>query len=161
LDKDELLKILAAIERQSTHPIAKAIAEFTKNDASQYQATEVEEISGHGLKGMVNGKTVLAGNTKLLQKFNIGYDAEIDSIVETIVVVAIENQYVGYVLIADKIKEDAAEAIKSMHQNGVKQIVMLSGDKNAITQKVAQMIGIDTAFGDLLPEGKVEKVEEL
>jgi Zn2+/Cd2+-exporting ATPase len=161
LDKDELLKILAAIERQSTHPIAKAIAEFAKNEASQYQATGVEEISGHGLKGMVNGKTVLAGNTKLLQKFGIGYAPEIDGIVETIVVVAIENQYVGYVLIADKIKEDAAEAVKSMHQNGVKQIVMLSGDKNAITQKVAQVIGIDTAFGDLLPEGKVEKVEAL
>lgn len=161
LDKDELLKILAAIERQSTHPIAKAIAEFAKNEASQYQATGVEEISGHGLKGMVNGKTVLAGNTKLLQKFGIGYAPEIDRIVETIVVVAIENQYVGYVLIADEIKEDAAEAVKSMHQNGVKQIVMLSGDKNAITQKVARVIGIDTAFGDLLPEGKVEKVEAL
>jgi Cd2+/Zn2+-exporting ATPase len=161
MDKDEMLKILAAIERQSTHPIAKAIAEFSKNDASQYQATGVEEISGHGLKGTVNGKTVLVGNSKLLQKFNIKYDAGIDEILETIVVVAVENQYVGYVLIADKIKEDAAEAIKSMHQNGVRQIVMLSGDKNAITQKVAQMIGIDTAFGDLLPEGKVEKVEAL
>ncbi len=161
MDKDEMLKILAALERQSTHPIAKAIAEFTKNEASPFQATEVEEISGHGLKGVVNGKTVLAGNTKLLNKFNIVFDKKIDEIVETIVVVAIENQYVGYVLIADKIKEDAAEAIKAMHQNGVTKVVMLSGDKNAITQKVAQSIGIDTAFGDLLPEGKVQKVEEL
>lgn len=161
MDKAEMLKILAAIERQSTHPIAKAIAEFTKNDASPFQATEVEEISGHGLKGKVNGKTVLAGNTKLLKKFGIGYAPEIDGIVETIVVVALENQYVGYVLIADKIKEDAAEAVKSMHQNGVTKVVMLSGDKNAITQKVAQIIGIDSAFGDLLPEGKVQKVEEL
>ena len=161
LDKAELIKILSAIESKSTHPIAKAIAEFTKNDASQYQATDVDEISGHGLKGKVNGKEVLAGNTKLLQKFNVNFDAGIDEIVETIVVVAVENQYVGYVLIADKIKEDAAEAIKSMHQNGVTKVVMLSGDKNAITQKVAQSIGIDTAFGDLLPEDKVQKVEEL
>ncbi len=161
MDKAEMVKILAALERQSTHPIAKAIAEFTKNDTYKYQATEAEEISGHGLKGMVNGKTVLAGNTKLLNKFNITFDRAIDEIIETIVVVAIDNQYVGYVLIADKIKEDAVEAVKSMHQNGVKQIVMLSGDKNAITQKVAKMIGIDTAFGDLLPEGKVEKVEAL
>ncbi|MBK8705217.1 MAG: cadmium-translocating P-type ATPase [Saprospiraceae bacterium] len=161
LDEAELLKMLAAIERQSTHPIAKAIAEFTKNDASQYQATGVEEISGHGLKGMVNGKTVLAGNTKLLQKFGVAYDEKLDGIVETIVIVTVDNQYVGYVLIADKIKDDAAEAIKAMHQNGVTKIVMLSGDKNAITQKVAQTIGIDTAFGDLLPEGKVQKVEEL
>lgn len=160
-DKAELIKILSAIESKSTHPIAKAIAEFTKKDTSPYQAKEVVEISGHGLTGMVNGKTVLAGNTKLLKKFYLAYDVDIDSIVETIVVVAIDKQYVGYVLIADKIKEDAVEAIKSMHQNGVKQIVMLSGDKNAITQKVAQMVGIDTAFGDLLPEGKVQKVEEL
>lgn len=161
IDKDEMLKTLAALERQSTHPIAKAIAEFTKNEALPFQATEVEEISGHGLKGTVNGKPVLAGNTKLLKKFGIGYAPEIDGIVETIVVVAVDNQYVGYVLIADKIKEDATEAIKSMHQNGVRQTVMLSGDKNAITQKVAQAIGIDMAFGDLLPEGKVQKVEEL
>jgi Cd2+/Zn2+-exporting ATPase len=161
MDKDEMLKILAAIERQSTHPIAKAIAEFSKNDAEKYTTSEVEEISGYGLRGTVNGKMVLAGNTKLMKKFNVNYESKIDEIVETIVVVAVENQYVGYVLIADKIKEDAVEAIKSMHQNGVKTTVVLSGDKNAITQKVAQAIGIDTAFGDLLPEGKVEKVETL
>lgn len=161
LGKAEMMKILAALERQSTHPIAKAIAEHTKNDNSSYQATAVEEISGHGLKGIVNGKTVLAGNTKLLQKFNISYDPIIDDIVETIVAISIDSQYVGYVLIADKVKEDAVIAIKEMHQNGVTQTVMLSGDKNAITQKVAKLIGIDTAFGDLLPEGKVQKVEEL
>ena len=161
LDKAEMLKILAALERQSTHPIAKAIAEYSKIDVTPYQATEVEEISGHGLKGTVNGKTVLVGNTKLLQKFNISYDPIIDTIVETIVVISVDNQYIGYVLIADKIKEDAVIAIKEMHENGVKQTVMLSGDKNAITQKVAKLIGIDTAFGDLLPEGKVQKLEEL
>lgn len=161
LDKAEMVKILAALERQSTHPIAKAITEYAKNDTTPYQATEVEEISGHGLKGIVNGKTVLAGNTKLLQKFNIVYNKTIDNIVETIVVMSIDNQYIGYVLIADKIKEDAIQAIKEMHQNGITQTVMLSGDKNAITQKVAKLIGIDTAFGDLLPEGKVQKVEEL
>jgi Zn2+/Cd2+-exporting ATPase len=161
LDKAEMVKILAALERQSTHPIAKAITEYAKNDITPYQATEVEEISGHGLKGIINGKTVLAGNTKLLQKFNIVYEKTIDNIVETIVVISVDNQYVGYVLIADKIKEDAIQAIKEMHQNGITQTVMLSGDKNAITQKVAKIIGIDTAFGDLLPEGKVQKVEEL
>jgi Cd2+/Zn2+-exporting ATPase len=161
MDKDEMLKILAALERQSTHPIAKAITEFARKVGSQHQATTVEEISGHGLKGIVNGKTVLAGNSKLLKKFNVDFDENIEKIVETIVIVAIENKYVGYVLIADKIKSDAAEALKSMHEMGVRQVVMLSGDKNAITQKVAQVIGIDSAFGDLLPEGKVQKVEEL
>lgn len=161
VSEDELLKTLAVLEKHSTHPIAKAIVEFTKNDTSSYKATDVEEIPGYGLKATVNGKMVLAGNTKLLKKYNINYPVQLEDIVETIVALAIDNQFVGHVLIADKIKDDAVEAIKSMHQNGVKTTVMLSGDKDAITQKVAQTIGIDTAFGDLLPEGKVEKLETL
>lgn len=161
MDKTDFIKTLAALESKSTHPIAKAIAEYEKNETQTYQATEIEEISGHGLKGNVNGKEVLAGNTKLLKKYNITYDAAIDEIIESIVVVAIGNQYAGYVLIADEVKEDAQEAIRQMHLNGIKQTIMLSGDKNSITQKVAKQIGIDTAFGDLLPENKVQKVEEL
>jgi Cd2+/Zn2+-exporting ATPase len=161
MDRTEFIKILAALESKSTHPIAKAISEYEKNETQIYQAEDVLEIPGHGLKGKVNGKEVLAGNTKLLNKFDISYDTKIDEIVESIVVVAINNHYTGYVLIADEIKEDAQEAIKQMHLNGITQIVMLSGDKNAITQKVAKHIGIDTAFGDLLPENKVQKVEEL
>lgn len=161
MDKTDFIKTLAALESKSTHPIAKAIAEYEKNETQTYQATEIEEISGHGLKGNVNGKEVLAGNTKLLKKYNITYDAAIDEIIESIVLVAIGNQYTGYVLIADEVKEDAQEAIRQMHLNGIKQTIMLSGDKNSITQKVAKQIGIDTAFGDLLPENKVQKVEEL
>ncbi|MBS4065809.1 MAG: cadmium-translocating P-type ATPase [Chitinophagaceae bacterium] len=161
IDKTDFIKTLAALESKSTHPIAKAIADYEKNETNSYTATDIEEISGHGLKGKVNDKEVLAGNTKLLKKYGIAYDAAIDEIVETIVVVAINNQYAGYVLIADEIKEDAQDAIKQMHLNGISQIVMLSGDKNSITQKVAKLIGIDTAYGDLLPENKVQKVEEL
>jgi Cd2+/Zn2+-exporting ATPase len=161
MDKKEFIKMLAALESKSTHPIAKAIAAYEKNETLIYKADDIEEISGHGLKGKVNGKEVLAGNTKLLKKFNIAYDTAIDEIVESIVLVAINNQYAGYVLIADEVKEDAQEAIKQMHQNGITQIIMLSGDKNSITQKIAKQIGIDTAFGDLLPENKVQKVEEL
>ncbi|MCA6449424.1 MAG: cadmium-translocating P-type ATPase [Chitinophagaceae bacterium] len=161
MDKNEFIKTLAALETKSTHPIAKAIAEYEKNETQIYQAEDVVEISGHGLKGKINGKEVLAGNTRLLKKFDISYDTKLDEIVESIVVVAINNQYTGYVLIADEVKEDAQDAIKQMHLNGITQIVMLSGDKNAITQKVAKHIGIDTAFGDLLPENKVQKVEEL
>jgi Cd2+/Zn2+-exporting ATPase len=161
MDKKEFIKMLAALESKSTHPIAKAIAAYEKNETLIYKADDIEEISGYGLKGKVNGKEVLAGNTKLLKKFNIAYDTAIDEIVESIVLVAINNQYAGYVLIADEVKEDAQEAIKQMHQNGITQIIMLSGDKNSITQKIAKQIGIDTAFGDLLPENKVQKVEEL
>lgn len=161
LDKTDFIKTLAALESKSTHPIAKAIAEYEKNETQTYPADNIQEIPGHGLKGIVNGKEVLAGNTKLLKKFNVPYDTVIDEIVESIVVVAINNRYAGYVLIADEVKEDAHEAIRQMHQNGITQIVMLSGDKNSITQKIAKQIGIDTAFGDLLPENKVQKLEEL
>ena len=161
MDQAEFIRVLAALEQKSTHPIAKAVAQFAGSDAQAYHATEVEEISGHGLKGVVNGASVLAGNAKLLRKFNIAYDVAIDSIVETIVVVAINDAYAGYVTIADQVKADAAIAIQTMHDNGVKQTVMLSGDKTAITEKVAQSIGIDTAYGDLLPEEKVAQVEQI
>lgn len=159
LNKDEFIQTVAALERNSTHPVAKAITTFAEYTSAQ--ASNVEEISGHGLKGDVKGQSVLAGNTKLLKKFNIAYNQSVDAIVDTIVVVAINGKYAGYITIADEIKEDAQQAVKSMHDNGITQTVMLSGDKSTITQKVASAIGIDSAFGDLLPEQKVLKVEEL
>ncbi|MBP8085960.1 MAG: cadmium-translocating P-type ATPase [Saprospiraceae bacterium] len=161
MEKTEFMRILAALESKSTHPIAKAIAEYEKNESNVYHATDIQEISGHGLIGKVNGQQVLAGNSKLLKKNNIVYDTAIDEIAETIVLVAINNQFAGYVLIADKIKEDAMETIRQLHLNGIRSMVMLSGDKMAITQKIAKDLGIDTSYGDLLPEQKVEKVETL
>lgn len=159
LNKGEFVQTVAALESNSTHPVAKAIISFAEYPS--VQATNVEEISGHGLKGEVKGQSILAGNTKLLKKFNIAYNQSIDDIVETIVVVAINGTYAGHITIADEIKDDAQQAIKSMHDNGITQTVMLSGDKSATTQKVASAVGIDAAFGDLLPEQKVLKVEEL
>jgi len=159
LNKDEFVQLVASLESNSTHPIAKAITAYA--EYTSLQATNAEEISGHGLKGEVKGKQVLAGNTKLLKKFNIVYDKSVDEIVDTIVVTAIDGKYAGYITIADEIKEDAHEAVQAMHANGIKQTVMLSGDKNSITQQVAKAVGIVTAFGDLLPEQKVLKVEEL
>ncbi len=156
-DQAELIKIAAAIEANSTHPIAKAVVEYA-GDKANLKAENVEEISGHGLKGTVNGKTVLAGNAKLLKKFSVSYHSEIDSLVDTVVVLAIDNKYVGYITIADEIKEDAKEAIERMHSLKL-QTVMLSGDKQAVVDKVAKALGIDKAFGDLLPDGKVEKVQ--
>lgn len=158
-DKDELLLLAAALENKSTHPIGKAIVAHA-GDVSSATVTDVEEIAGHGLSGTVNGKKVLAGNAKLLKKFNIGYDAAIDANVETIVVVAVENKYTGYITIADEVKEEAEIAVKQLHALGIKT-VMLSGDKQSIVDKVAKSLGIDTALGDLLPEHKVRKVQEL
>ena len=161
MNETEFMKLLASVEIKSTHPVAKAIVQAADKDLSSFDVKDVEEISGHGLKSTVNEQTILVGNTKLLRKFNVTYDSAVDGVVETIVVVAINGQYAGYVTIADQIKADAQLAITRMNQAGVTQTVMLSGDKTSITQKVAQMIGINTAYGDLLPEDKVNKVEAI
>lgn len=158
LDQNEFLDYISALEANSTHPIAQAIVGF---HPSGMKAEKVEEISGHGLKGIVNGKEVLAGNGQLLKKFGIEYPNEIDQIVESIVIVAINGKYAGYITIADEIKSDARSAVSEMIKYGVSQTLMLSGDKDSIVQKVAKEIGIGKAFGGLLPEGKVEKVKEL
>jgi len=160
IDKEEFITLLAAVEGKSTHPIAKAIVEYAAEKAI-YTAENIEEIAGMGLKGVVDGKEVLAGNVKLLEKFKIDFDTKIKDIEESIVVVAVDGKYAGYVLIADEIKEDAVLAIKQLHENGVKQVVMLSGDKTSIVKKVAGVLGIDSYFGDLLPEDKVARLEEI
>ena len=158
--QEEFVAIVAAIERFSNHPIARAIVQFAKI-SDNYTATDVEEISGHGLKGIVNGEEVLVGNARLMQKFNISYDRTIEFIVETIVIAAINGEYAGYITIADEVKDDAQAAISDMHLSGIKQVVMLSGDKSSITNNVASSLGIDSAYGDLLPEDKVRHIEEL
>ncbi|MES2872118.1 MAG: heavy metal translocating P-type ATPase [Bacteroidota bacterium] len=160
IDEKELVRITAALEKNSTHPVAKAVVDHAGDSLGNATASAVEEIAGHGLKGIVDGKEVLAGNLKLMKKFNITYPSEVEKEVYTIVVVAIGNKYAGYITIADEIKEDAAQAIKDMHSLNIKT-VMLSGDKQSVVDEVAKKIGIDAAFGDLLPEGKVEKVQEL
>ena len=158
LNQNEFLNLVSALEKPSTHPIAKAIVAYHFSD---FKAIDVVEISGKGLKGNVDGKTVLAGNTKLLDHFSIQYPQEIRDIVESIVVVSVDNKYAGYITIADKIKDDAKVSIQNMKALGVTKTIMLSGDKNTITQKVAKEVNVDEAFGELLPEGKVEKVEFL
>ena len=160
IDEKELLKLTAAIESKSTHPIAIAIVLHAGNEIDKVSIENVEEISGHGLKGTIDGKEVLAGNLKLLKKFKIEYDKKIETIVDTIVVVAVNNKYAGYITIADEIKEDAVQAIKDLHRLNIKT-VMLSGDKQTVVDKVAKILGIDNAYGNLLPENKLEKVQAL
>ena len=160
IEKEELVRLTASIESKSTHPIASAIVEYAGDSVKNAKIEAVEEISGHGLKGKIDGKEVLAGNLKLLKKFNIGFDSGIEKIVETIVVVAVDGNYAGYITIADEIKEDAQQAIKDLHNLQIKT-VMLSGDKQSIVDRVAKVLSVDDAFGDLLPENKVEKVQAL
>ena len=160
MPKEEWLPIAAALESKSTHPVAKAIVEYAGNKMNGIEVQELEEISGYGLKGKIKGKEVLAGNIKLMSKMNISVNDGMDKITDTIVAVAIDRKLVGYITIADEIKEDSKQAIDAMHEMNI-QSTMLSGDKQIVVDKVASELGIDKAYGDLLPENKVEKVEQI
>ena len=158
--KAEFMKYLMAMEEQSTHPIAIAIMEY-KAKGADYNATDVSEIAGKGLKGSVNGKTVLVGNKALMTANQIEVPAETDNIVESIVMVGIDGAFAGYVTIADELKDDAHQSIKEIRAAGIDKIIMLSGDKDSITQEVAKELGIDWAKGGMLPEDKLNEVEKL
>jgi Cd2+/Zn2+-exporting ATPase len=160
MDEKEFVKIIAALEANSTHPVAKAIVRYAGQDYENLKASDVKEIPGQGLSGVINGKKILAGNVKLLQQANIEIPDKISAIVETIVVTAIDNKYAGYITISDELKEDAAQAVKEMLSLDLR-IVMLSGDKQSVVDHVAASLGIKEAYGNLLPDGKMEKVEQL
>lgn len=160
ISQDEWLPLAAALEAKSTHPVAKAVVEYANNKFSKIQVDALEEISGHGLKGEVNGKEVLAGNVKLMDMMKVPVNDGLRTIVDTIVIVAINRKLAGYLTIADEIKEDSKQAVDALHKLNVKT-TMLSGDKQAVVDKVAKYLGIDKAYGDLLPEDKVQKVEAL
>ena len=159
ITEGRLLGVVKAMETHSTHPIALAVLKHQQGDAVG-DAINVEEISAHGMRGSVQGKEVLVGNTRLLKKFNVAYPAAVDAIEDTIVVCAIGGTYAGHLTVADKIKADAKETIAELRTLGVREVVMLSGDKTAITQRVAAALGITKAFGDLLPEDKVTRMKE-
>ena len=158
--KDEILQMVNALESQSTHPVATAIHQYVGKIDSTIVLKDVEEISGHGLKANVNEKELLVGNFKLMDKFSIVYDIDPKSIVYTLIAVAYDKKFVGYLTIADSIKEDAQITIDKLKALGIKT-TMLSGDKDTVVQFVAQKLGITNAFGDLLPEDKVNKVKEI
>lgn len=160
IPQDEWLPLAAALEAKSTHPVAKAVVEYAGTGFDKLKVDALEEISGHGLKGEVNGKEVLAGNVKLMDMMKVPVNDGLRTIVDTIVIVAIDRKLAGYLTIADEIKEDSKQAVDALHKLNVKT-TMLSGDKQAVVNKVAKYLGIDKAYGDLLPENKVQKVEAL
>ncbi|NDV66872.1 heavy metal translocating P-type ATPase [Bacteroides sp. 224] len=158
----QMVAFVVALESLSNHPIAKAIIEnFPDIKATDHQTENVEEIAGYGIKGHVDGHEVIIGNTKMMQLYGFDYDREIDSIKETVVAIAIDNAYSGYIIIADEVKPDAKQAIEQLHNLGVQKTVMLSGDKSSIVHEVAAQLNIDEYYGDLLPEDKVQHVEQL
>ncbi len=158
--EEAFMTLLMALEVKSTHPIAKAIMEY-QGGQTLTEATDIQEIAGKGLKGNVAGKTVIAGNKKLMDQFGVNVPAETNSIVESIVMVGVDGQFAGYVTIADELKTDAKETIQQLQAAGIKQLMMLSGDKDSITQKVAKELNISAAKGGLLPEDKLNEVEQI
>lgn len=159
-NKDTLLKMVNKLESQSTHPVATAIHNFVGDIDNTVELADVEEISGHGLKAAVDGKELLVGNFKLMKKFNIAYELDPNSIVYTVIAIAYDKKFAGYLTIADSIKEDAQVTIDALKKLGI-NVTMLSGDKSTVVKFVADKLGITNAFGDLLPEDKVNKVKEI
>lgn len=162
ISEEELIRMIASVESSSTHPIAKAVVNYAGRwDIELSSVTDSKEYAGLGLKAAVNGIQVLAGNGRLLSKFQIEYPPELLSITDTIVVCAIGNKYAGYLLLSDSLKEDAKIAIQNLKALGIQNIQILSGDKQSIVSNFAEKLGISEAYGDLLPDGKVKHLEEL
>lgn len=159
---EELIMLIASVEQNSTHPIAKAIVQYAdEQNIALMPANNVTEIAGYGLAAEVNGEKILVGNVRLLSKFEVEYPRSIVDITETIVVCAVDNSYVGYLLLSDELKEDAQSTVQNLKSLGIENIQILSGDKQSIVSLFAEKIGISKAYGDLLPEGKVAHIEQL
>lgn len=159
MTRNELIEITALAESFSGHPISLSIRNECKADLNTGRVTDTEEISGYGVKAIVDGKTVCAGNEKLMKQ--IGCKYEDYSGYGTIIHTAVNGEYAGYIVIADKIKDDSKEAIASLKASGIENTVILSGDKKTVADKIAGELGIDTVYAELLPADKVSRLEDI
>ena len=159
VSKEELLELTAHAESYSNHPISLSLKRAYSKEIDNGRISDVEEISGHGIIATVDGKKVMVGNIKLMKMMDIPYFK--GELIGTIVHVAVNNKYIGYIVIADEVKEDSAQAIKELKVANIKQTVMLTGDNKSIGSKVAKELGLDKVYAELLPADKVEKLEEL
>ncbi len=159
ISEEKLLKIVAYAENFSNHPISKSIKKAYNKPIEESQIKDYQEISGLGISVKIDEKNVLVGNEKLMQKEQIDFEKSID--IGTILYVAIQGKYVGYILISDKIKDDSKYTIEQLKKNNIKQTIMLTGDRKDVGENVAKQIGIDKVYTELLPDGKVQKIEEL
>ena len=158
MTEEELLKYTAHAESASTHPIALSLKEAYGEEPDRKKVSDIKDIAGNGIKATVNGKEVLAGNKKLLEMYNIEFTGT--NTTGTIIYTAIDGQYSGYIVISDEVKNDAKQAVCSLKKYA-KNIVILTGDTKTAAQKVQKELCIDTVYPELLPDGKVEKLEEL
>ncbi len=159
ISADELLELTAYAESYSNHPISLSLKTAYGKEIDKSKVTDTEDIAGHGISVTVFGKKVFAGNTRLMTK--IGADYCKDEIIGTVVHVAVDGKYAGYIVIADEVKDDSAEAIRRLKAMGIKQTAILTGDSNATGQKVGRELGVDKIYTELLPGDKVDKLEEL
>lgn len=159
IEKEELLELAAYTENHSNHPISLSVKNAYKNKIDMKKITETEEIAGLGVKAIIDGRQVLVGNDKLMEQAKINYEKSTD--IGTILYVAIDNKFAGYIVIADKIKDDSKKTIEILKENNIKKTVMLTGDKKQVGEHVADILGLDEVYTELLPDGKVKKVEEL
>lgn len=159
VSKEEILELTAYVESYSNHPISHSLKRAYSKEIDNGRISDVEEISGHGVIATVDGKKVMAGNIKLMKMMDIPYFK--GELIGTVVHVAVNNKYIGYIVIADEIKEDSVQAIKELKEANIKQTVMLTGDNKSVGSKVAQELGLDKVYAELLPADKVEKLEEL
>ena len=155
---DEQVSIVAAIEQVSPHPIARAIIDY--REPAAVEVTDLKNIAGYGLSATVNRDKWLVGTTRLLQNEGVDYPAELNDIASTMVTVAVNSRFAGYIVLNDRAKDDAQRAIEELSAEHI-TTVMLSGDRQALTLQLANKLGIGTAHGDLLPQGKVEHIERL
>lgn len=159
ISKEDLLRYTAYAENNSTHPIATSVKKAYGKEINVTNISKVEEISGFGVIANVEGKDILVGNEKLMKEKNIQYTKCNE--IGTILYVAIENEFAGYIVISDKVKKDSAKAISNLKNMNIKKTVMLTGDKKEVGENIAEKLRIDEVYTELLPDGKVKKVEEL
>lgn len=162
VSEERLIQLIASAERGSTHPIAKAVAAYTEQRGiTTLPVMDATEIAGRGLQTILDGESILVGNTRLLSEAGISYPPELQLVAETIVACAAGNRYAGCLLLSDTLKEDALRAINDLKALNITNIQILSGDKQAIVTNFANRLGVAQAYGDLLPDGKVEHIEAL
>ncbi len=159
IEKEELVRLVAHAEKFSTHPVAESVKRFYNNEIDENIIGNIEEIGGYGIIANIENKEVLVGNDKLMAKKNIAYEKCGEA--GTILYVAVDNKFAGYILISDKIKDDSEKALKELKKMNIKKTVMLTGDRKEVASSVGEKLNLDEVFSELLPDGKVEKVEEL
>ena len=159
ITQEELLKIASYAENYSNHPISKSVKKAYGKEIDEKQIINSQELAGRGIEAKIGEQNVLVGNEKLMNEKEIEFTK--CNNIGTVLYVAIDGKYAGYILIADKIKDDAKNTIDELKKNNIKQTVMLTGDRKEVGEAVAKEIGIDTVYTELLPDGKVAKVEEL